>query len=56
MQIDESFPPTAKQEDEITLVLHKAYGIIVDAVASGYIINLPIALFQLTAGGGVIFF
>ena len=28
-------------------------GIIVHAVVSGYIANLPIALFQLTDGGGV---
>lgn len=41
------------QEDEITLILNKACEIIADAVASGYIVNLPIALIQPTASGVV---
>lgn len=41
------------QEDEITLILNKACEIIADAVASGYIVNLPVALIQPTASGVV---
>lgn len=41
------------QEDEITLLLNKAFEIVADAVASGYIVNLPLCLIQPTASGVV---
>lgn len=41
------------QEDEVTLLLNKTCEVIADAVASGYIVNLPVALIQPTAVGVV---
>lgn len=41
------------QEDEIALILNKTCEIVADAVASGYIVNLPVALIQPTASGVV---
>lgn len=41
------------QEDEIMLILNKACEVVADAVASGYIVNLPVALIQPTASGVV---
>lgn len=42
------------QEDEITLLLNKTCEVIADAVASGYVVNLPVALIQPTASGVVL--
>lgn len=39
------------EPDEITLLLNKAFQAVADAVASGYIVNLPIVLIQPTASG-----
>ena len=41
------------EEDEISLLLNKTCEVIADAVASGYIVNLPVALIQPTATGVV---
>lgn len=41
------------QEDEVTLLLNKTCEVIADAVASGYVVNLPVALIQPTASGVV---
>lgn len=41
------------QQDEITLILNKSYEIIADAVASGYIVNLPLCLIQPKVSGVV---
>lgn len=41
------------QADEIALILNKTCEIIADAVASGYIVNLPVVLIQPTASGVV---
>ena len=42
------------QEDEVTLLLNKTCEVIADAVASGYVVNLPVALIQPTASGVVL--
>lgn len=41
------------QQDETELILNQAFDIVADAVASGYVVNLPLCLIQPTASGVV---